>query len=42
MELFDLGLYPEFGDPGVYAEMLVYKDEINVNRFHDDPSIKGG
>jgi ribulose 1,5-bisphosphate synthetase/thiazole synthase len=27
---FDLGLYPEFGAPGVYAEELVYKDEINV------------
>ncbi len=27
---FDLGLYPEFGAPGVYAEELVYKDEVNV------------
>jgi ribulose 1,5-bisphosphate synthetase/thiazole synthase len=28
--LFDLGLYPEFGAPGVYIENLVYPDEINV------------
>ncbi|MBW1961164.1 MAG: FAD-dependent oxidoreductase [Deltaproteobacteria bacterium] len=27
---FDLGIYPEFGAPGVYAEQLVYKDEVNV------------
>ncbi|MCK4782274.1 MAG: FAD-dependent oxidoreductase, partial [Desulfobacteraceae bacterium] len=27
---YDLGIYPEFGSPGVYAENLVYKDEINV------------
>ena len=27
---FDLGLYPEFGAPGVYAENLVYDGEINV------------
>ncbi len=30
-ELFyDLGLYPEFGSPGVYAEKLAYDDELNV------------
>jgi hypothetical protein len=28
--VFDLGLYPEFGAPGVYIENLVYADEINV------------
>jgi hypothetical protein len=28
--LYDLGLYPEFGSPGVYIENLVYPDEINV------------
>ena len=27
---FDLGLDREFGAPGVYAEELVYKDELNV------------
>ena len=27
---FDLGIYPEFGAPGVHAEKLVYHDEINV------------
>lgn len=27
---FDLGLYPEFGAPGVYIEKLVYEDELNV------------
>jgi glycine/D-amino acid oxidase-like deaminating enzyme len=27
---FDLGLFPEFGSPGVYAENLVYSDELNV------------
>jgi ribulose 1,5-bisphosphate synthetase/thiazole synthase len=27
---FDLGIHPEFGSPGVYAEKLVYDDEINV------------
>jgi len=27
---FDLGIYPEFGSPGVYAEKLVYNDEVNV------------
>ena len=27
---FDLGIYPEFGSPGVYAEQLVYTDEVNV------------
>ena len=27
---FDLGIYPEFGAPGVYAEKLVYNDEVNV------------
>ena len=27
---FDLGLYPEFGAPGVYIENLVYPDEVNV------------
>jgi hypothetical protein len=42
MALFDLGLYPGFGAPGVYAETIVYKDEINVNGFRDNPSIKGG
>ncbi len=28
--IFELGLYPEFGAPGVYIENLVYPDEINV------------
>ncbi len=28
--LFDLGIYPEFGSPGVYAEELVYEGELNV------------
>lgn len=27
---FSLGLNPEFGSPGVYAEKLVYDDELNV------------
>ena len=27
---FDLGVYPEFGAPGVHAEQLVYDGEINV------------
>ena len=27
---FELGLFPEFGAPGVYAEELVYKGELNV------------
>jgi len=27
---FDLGIHPEFGSPGVYAEKLVYDDELNV------------
>jgi ribulose 1,5-bisphosphate synthetase/thiazole synthase len=27
---FDLGIYPEFGAPGVHAEKLVYHDELNV------------
>lgn len=27
---FDLGLYPEYGSPGVYMEKLVYDDEMNV------------
>lgn len=27
---FELGIYPEFGAPGVHAEKLVYHDEINV------------
>jgi len=27
---FDLGLDPDFGSPGVYAEELVYNDELNV------------
>jgi len=27
---FELGLYPEFGSPGVYMEKLVYDDEMNV------------
>jgi ribulose 1,5-bisphosphate synthetase/thiazole synthase len=27
---FDLGIYPEFGAPGVHAEELVYDGEINV------------
>jgi ribulose 1,5-bisphosphate synthetase/thiazole synthase len=27
---FDLGIHPEFGSPGVYAEKLVYHDELNV------------
>lgn len=27
---FDLGIYPEFGAPGVNAEKLVYHDEVNV------------
>lgn len=28
--VFDLGIYPEFGSPGVYAEELVYDGELNV------------
>jgi hypothetical protein len=27
---FDLGVHPEFGSPGVYAEKLVYDDELNI------------
>jgi ribulose 1,5-bisphosphate synthetase/thiazole synthase len=27
---FDLGIHPEFGSPGVYAEKLVYDDELNI------------
>jgi hypothetical protein len=27
---FDLGIYPDFGAPGVHAEELVYSGEINV------------
>ena len=27
---FDLGIYPEFGAPGVHAEELVYSGELNV------------
>jgi ribulose 1,5-bisphosphate synthetase/thiazole synthase len=27
---FELGIYPEFGAPGVHAEKLVYHDELNV------------
>jgi ribulose 1,5-bisphosphate synthetase/thiazole synthase len=27
---FELGIYPEFGAPGVHAEKLVYNNEINV------------
>lgn len=27
---FDLGIYPEFGAPGVHAEELVYDGELNV------------
>ncbi len=27
---FELGIYPEFGAPGVHAEKLVYNGEINV------------
>ncbi len=27
---FDLGIYPEYGAPGVHAEQMVYKDELNV------------
>ena len=27
---FDLGIYPEYGGPGVHAEELVYEGELNV------------
>ncbi|MFQ5851978.1 MAG: hypothetical protein ACE5JU_15515, partial [Candidatus Binatia bacterium] len=27
---FELGIHPEFGSPRVYAEDLVYDDEVNV------------
>jgi len=27
---YELGIHPEFGSPGLYAEKLVYDDEVNV------------